>query len=264
MSATIGYAPTNPATPYFVDPAVDLLPAHGAIRRDLAEQLGGPVGERILDAGCGTGEDVVELAALAGPEGPAVLGIDIDPRMVEESRLRSGDCGLSVEFRQADVCAMDFADGEFDGVRAKELLSECSDPDAAAAQLVRVTRPGGRIAVFEYDLDTVAVDHPDPMLTRRIVAECSEAIGHRWDGRRLAGRFLDLGTTGVTVTPHTVIMHPEHFRNWLGARLARARRSGALSMTQEQLTGWWEPLESAAGRDRFFAAVTGFAVGATC
>ncbi|RKR90372.1 methyltransferase family protein [Micromonospora pisi] len=245
----------------FMDVA-NALPEYAKIRRTLADGLGDLHGRNILDVGCGTGDDARELAEMVGPGGQ-VTGTDVSAAMVDEAQRRSAGSALPVTFRVDDVRNLAAADGTFDAVRAKLVLMHCADIDAAARELVRVTRSGGRIAVFDYDFDLTTVDHPDRDTTRELVRFCSDSHPNNWSGRQLARRFLDLGLRDITVVPHTVVMPLSFFQISVGNRLASAQADGSLGMSATELAAWWAPLHEAESQGRFFASLTGFAVSAT-
>ena len=58
--------------------------------------------------------------------------------------------------------------------------------------MVRVTRPGGRIVVFDFDWDTLIIDHPDKETTRTVVLTYSDSIQNGWIGRQLPRLFDSL------------------------------------------------------------------------
>ncbi|MGE3797375.1 MAG: class I SAM-dependent methyltransferase [Thermomicrobiales bacterium] len=96
-------------------------------------------GTRVLDAGCGTGL----LPLLAHLRGAEVTGIDASPALLEVARERLPGADL----REGDLEALPFPDAAFDAVTAVNSIFYASDIDAATRQLVRVTRPGGRVVV---------------------------------------------------------------------------------------------------------------------
>lgn len=98
-------------------------------------------GERALDAGCGTGLYTRRLAA----HGATVTGVDLDPEMLAAARLKAPLATLA----EGDVTALPFADATFDLSLAVTLLCFIEDPQRTVDELVRVTRPGGRVVLAE-------------------------------------------------------------------------------------------------------------------
>ena len=117
--------------------------AHGIELALVAEAARPRAGERALDAGCGTG---IYTAWLAGA-GLEVTGLDRDPAMLAAARKKAPAARLV----EGDVSRLSFGDGEFDLVLAVTLFCFLDGPARAAAarELVRATRPGGRIVIGE-------------------------------------------------------------------------------------------------------------------
>ena len=110
----------------------------------LLEELAAPrPGERALDAGCGTGQATAWLAGL----GLEVTGLDRDTELLAAARAKSP----RVAFVEGDVTRLPFADGEFDLALAVTVFCFLDDGQrrAAARELLRVVRPGGRVVVGE-------------------------------------------------------------------------------------------------------------------
>ncbi|WP_238015050.1 class I SAM-dependent methyltransferase [Dactylosporangium sp. AC04546] len=105
----------------------------------LLDAAGVEAGHRMLDAGTGPGT----VAALACARGAAVVAVDAEPSMVDVARLRVPEA----EVHQATLPDLPFADGGFDAAVANFVINHVGDPAAAVAELRRVVRPGGRIAV---------------------------------------------------------------------------------------------------------------------
>jgi SAM-dependent methyltransferase len=97
----------------------------------------------ILDVATGPGA----LAAAVARQGARCVGIDLSPRMIEVARRLHAD----VEFREADVEHLPFADGIIDGVVCSFGLGHFPRPEAAVAECVRVLKPGGRVALSWWD-----------------------------------------------------------------------------------------------------------------
>jgi len=231
------------------------IPEYTWIRGSLIEALGPLAGRHILDVGSGPGDDTRELAELVGPTG-RVVGMDLSEAMLAEARRRGG----AVEFTKGDVHAMPFPDASFDGVRAKLVRQHSPDIDAADDELLRVLRPGGRLALFDFDFETLTLDHPDRATTRAITRYWVDHHRQGWSGRQMRRRFTSRGLTDVAITPHTVQMAFEFFRMTMDGVLAEAVSSGEVEVSPEE---WYRPLAEAAEAGQFFAALTGFVLGGT-
>jgi ubiquinone/menaquinone biosynthesis C-methylase UbiE len=103
---------------------------------------------RVLDLGCGTGDDVLALAERLGPEA-RVIGIDTDLELVDEAWRRARNVALNVSFAVSDAHALAFAPDTFDAVRADRLFSHVGDELRVLSEIWRVLRPGGRLILHE-------------------------------------------------------------------------------------------------------------------
>ena len=103
--------------------------------RDLLALLDPHPGERILDAGCGTGQLTGEIART----GAEVTGIDKSPAMIAQAR----ENAPGILFKVRDLCALEFA-AEFDAVFSNAVLHWVTRADEAVAGITRALKPGGR------------------------------------------------------------------------------------------------------------------------
>lgn len=99
-------------------------------------------GERVLDLATGTGW----TSRLVAARRAKVIGVDIAGDLIAAARERAQMEGLDIEYRLGDAEGLPFAEGEFDAVVSTCGIMFASRPEAAAAELTRVTRKGGRIA----------------------------------------------------------------------------------------------------------------------
>lgn len=105
-------------------------------------------GGRVLDVCCGTGDLALELARRAGPEGE-VVGCDFSEPMLELARAKALDRGLDARFEWADALELPYEDSSFDAVTVGFGVRNLSDLDRGLAEMVRVLRSGGRLAILE-------------------------------------------------------------------------------------------------------------------
>ena len=104
----------------------------------------------VLDVGCGVGHWGMLLASIM-PAGVRVTGIDREPSWIEQARARAAARGVDGRFtyRQGDADRIPFPDDSFDLTTCQTVLIHLPDPAAAVAEMLRVTRPGGLVAVAE-------------------------------------------------------------------------------------------------------------------
>jgi len=105
-----------------------------------------PEGAKVLDVACGTGN----LAIPAAKAGAVVTGLDFASNLVEQARVRAKTEGLKIEFQEGDAEAMPYPEGSFDVVVTMFGAMFCPRPEKAASELIRVTKPGGRIAMANW------------------------------------------------------------------------------------------------------------------
>ena len=109
--------------------------------RRLAVRLTVRPGDRVLDACCGTGD----LALAARDAGAEVVGLDFSEPMLERARRKGPD----LEWVQGDLLALPFEDASFDAATVGFGVRNVADLERGLAELARVVRPGGRLAILE-------------------------------------------------------------------------------------------------------------------
>lgn len=152
----------------------------GAIAERVVELAAPRPGDRVLDVGCGTG--VVSFAAarrLTG--GGRLVGIDLSEGMLRYARAKVARTGLAgrVEFRRMDAEALELPEGSFDVALSMFALRHFPHPDAALAQMFRVLRPGGRLAVAVGSAPRLASRAGVGAAIRRLRALAGSLIGRR-------------------------------------------------------------------------------------
>lgn len=215
-------------------------------------------GQRILDVGCGTGEDACELARLVAPGG-CVIGVDGSRGMIATARWRAEGCGLPVEFQVGDAHRLAFADDSFDASRADRIFMHLDSAAQALREMRRVTRRGGRVLVYEVDFETVAVDMPDRALTRRIINFYCDGFRNGWLGRHVPELFREAGLLEVQITPATLwLRYPVAMQIVGPATVERACAAGVLSSAEGET--WLRQLQEKHEAGRLFCTLTGFLV----
>jgi SAM-dependent methyltransferase len=113
---------------------------------EFIERLDLKPGERVLDVACGTGN----LAIPAAQKGAEVTAVDVAPNLVEQARERAAAAGLNCKFDEGDAESLTYDNESFDTVVTMFGAMFAPRPDVTANELLRVCRPGGRIAMANW------------------------------------------------------------------------------------------------------------------
>ncbi|USZ67756.1 methyltransferase domain-containing protein [Halorussus salilacus] len=244
-----------------------------ALKRRSYRLLDPTAGDRLLDVGCGTGDDALALADEVGPGG-SVVGVDNSAAMVEEARERASastaaavdaDAGreseaATVSFRVADAESLPFADGRFDGARVDRVLQHLERPREAFAELRRVTRPGGRVVATDTDWGTLVVDAPEDVpgeLSSRILDPTWSCARDGRIGRRLRRWAVEAGLGDLDLDTATLVLTDFDAGDevlGLTGRVERMREAGALE--DDEAARWLGGLRAADEAGSFFASLT--------
>jgi SAM-dependent methyltransferase len=180
-------------------------------------------GLQVLDVACGTGN----LAVIAAARGCVVSGIDIATNLLAQARVRADEAGLNIDFKEADAEALPFANGSFDLAVSMFGVMFAPQPAAVSAELARVTKPGGQIAlanwtpegfigkmftVFKAHLPPPPAGVPSPM---------------EWGNETIVRQRLQQGFTNVRLARRIALMRysfppaetVEFFRKYYGPTL---------------------------------------------
>lgn len=143
-----------------------LAPDYLTMAANVVEAAAVDDADRVLDVGCGTGS----VALTAARRGATVTGVDLTEAMLERARQNADLAGVTgVDWRVGDAAALPFGDDAFDATVSNLGHMYGDPPDAVANELVRVTRPAGRLAFTSWTpgslFPTLAahiVEHIDP------------------------------------------------------------------------------------------------------
>lgn len=232
--------------------AVYVTPDVVAQREQFLRALAPRPGERVLDVGSGPGFVAGAIAEAVGSTG-AVCGVDISEAMLAAAR---SHCArqLWVEFRHADATQLPFADDSFDAVISTQVLEYVPDVTAAIAEIHRVLRPGGRIAVVATDWDSIVWHSPNRERMSRILAAWEQHAADSYLPRTLASR---LRRAGFRVESQQVIplFNPAYDRNTYSNRMIDLIVSfvvGRNGITRDEAEAWAGELRQSGERGEYF------------
>lgn len=177
-----------------------------AWRRAVARAVGAGPGQRVLDLGAGTGTSSLPFAQV----GAMVVPCDFSLGMLREGKQRHPVLPLTA----GDAMALPFADDSFDAVTISFALRNVYDHQAALAEMLRVTKPGGRLVVCEFSSPTWA-----PFRT----------VYHEY-----LMRALPPVARAVSSSPDAYVYLAESIRSWPD----QARLAGQLRFVGWQRVAW--------------------------
>lgn len=165
-----------------------------------------PPGSSVLEAGCGVGAQTVTLAQRSADA--QFTSIDMSAESLAEAKRRTDAAGITnVEFRQADIFALPFADESFDHIFVCFVLEHLTRPVEALVILKRLLKPGGTITVIEGDHGTTYF-YPRSAAADAAL-QCLVTLQRQNDGNALIGRqiyplLVEAGFDAVRVSPRMV------------------------------------------------------------
>lgn len=200
------FDPMNPQAKHMADESMVRNLRHQAEaiwpqERPLIERYGLPAGTRILDVGCGTGEITIRLAELL-PQA-SIVGVDLIAAHLELARKNATRFEDRVRFQTGNAFALEFDDGAFDLVVCRHMLQAIPQAEQAVKEMVRVTRPGGRLHLLVEDYGMIFL-HPTRLDATKFWFEGPRRFGLATGtdlhvGRRAYTYLRELGVEQVAV-----------------------------------------------------------------
>jgi len=223
-------------------------PGYQSMLQSIVDRLELAPTAQLLEVGCGCGAVSRWLADEARCARP-ITGIDLNGFLLSEAAILRDSAGFSddITFMEGDAHALPLEDGSFDATVSITVLEEV-DADRALAEMVRVTRPGGRIGVAVRALDIapiVGADLPKSILDRAVPLLRAAGVGQEGCAdASLYRRMIDAGLTNVQAMPQ---FNPSHH-----LLIKSQGRSGLDGLDASERKSWIEAVDAAG--DAFFIA----------
>lgn len=215
-------------------------------------------GSKMLEVGCGLGQDALAIAhAAGGAGGPGyVVAVDMSKKMMENA-CRDGAVRLCL----ADACRLPFGDGVFHAARADRVLQHIVHPKKAFWEMVRTVRDKGRVVVYEPDWGTFIISPGNREVCRTMTRLFADTFPCGWVGRRLPGFFREQGLENIKIEPLTFFTSDLPLAVSVFDLVNNAGRAQKMGYVSDSLVkGWLEGLKEAHRRGSFFCSYTGFLV----
>lgn len=228
----------------------DALPAVQAYKRRLRELLSLTPEQTVLDVGCGVGFEACRIAQ--DYPGIAVIGLDREA-MIGLAAQRAAERGVSVRWLVGRAEDLPLPAASVDACYTERVLKYVPDPAAGMAEMVRVLKPGGRIASFELDYAATMLGG-EPAIADVVGDILNASVHEPRMGRRLPGLLHAAGLREVTY--EMVAFNPPWavHEATIGAPVREALRQ---AMVPDAATGWLEQQAAAAAAGLFTVAFIG-------
>jgi ubiquinone/menaquinone biosynthesis C-methylase UbiE len=194
---TLNEMPSEPVTGIgHILEAMSTLPAFRDARLWVLRNLGITQGSSVIEAGCGNAAALSDILSTVGTKG-RVAGIDPTKAFIESARTRAGQLGAAnARFEVGDIRSIPFADGEFHAAFCDKVLIHAGPPKAALAEMMRVTRGGGRVGAIEW-LPFFAVSSSQPAALDAFNGVFRNAVYEYFISCNLARHFRAAGLKDV-------------------------------------------------------------------
>ena len=185
----------------------------------IVAQLAPAAGEQVLDVAAGA----AHLGRALAPHVAHVSALDLTPEMLAQGqRLAAGGGLRNIAFQLGDAAALPWLDGQFDLVTCRLTLHQVADPAAVVGEMVRVTRPDGRLGIIDITADD------DPIAATE--ANRLERLRDPSHGRTLSVGEIHalLAAAGADVTATRSRAHRLDLEDWMNRTQTPARTRDAI------------------------------------
>jgi SAM-dependent methyltransferase len=208
----------------------------------------------LLDVGCGPGMDVFALAGMIGSSG-LVVGIDFKIAMLRQAlATREQSIGKDC-FIQGHGLNLPFKDEAFDSCRSERLFMHLDQPERTLAEMIRVTKPGGKIVVIDTDWCSLSIDTPFPAIERTLSEyRLTRVLKNGYSGRSLYRQFSHCGLTHIQAEVYPIsVTDPELFYFLTMQRTIEDQALAEQWINADQLRAWRHEIQHAADTGCFYA-----------
>src|SRR3984893_15321248 len=210
------------------------------------QRLGIAPGARVLDVACGTGNTAIP----ASRAGASVTGVDIAPNLLSQARTRAAAEGLEIEFDEGDAEELPYSEHSFDVVLTMFGAMFAPRPDRVAAELVRVCKPGGLIAVPNWTPEgfvgqsfqvTAEIVPPPPSVPPPVLWGDEQTVRQRFSNTTAKLDFVaEQAQLKYTFTPNELV---RVFRRYFGptqTAFSRLDEAGQTALAAQLESLWTE------------------------
>lgn len=215
-------------------------------------------GEKVLDAGCGTGLLAELMSAQVGDQGQ-VTGVDFSQNMLDLAEDRCNELG-NVELHRGSVTELQFEADRFDAASCIQTLLYVDGVDTAIGELHRVLKPGGRIGIIETDWHGVVISSPDIKLTRVMLDAWDAAVPSPNLPPKLIPVLHAAGFSAIHAQAIPVLNASYNGASY-GASMIRYLAKNAVKQNvidQQQADRWLQQIAELADQQGFFFCVNRF------
>jgi ubiquinone/menaquinone biosynthesis C-methylase UbiE len=180
------------------------------VGEDLCEALDIRSGQTVLDVAAGNGN--VSLAAAR--RWCDVTATDYVPALLDRARARAAAEGLTIAFREADAEALPFPDASFDVVVSTFGVMFTPDQDRAAAELVRVCRPGGKIGLANWTPEGF-IGHLFKAMGKHLPPPAGVKSPLLWGTRARIAEMFEADASSIRAEPRNFVFRYRSAEHWL-------------------------------------------------
>jgi ubiquinone/menaquinone biosynthesis C-methylase UbiE len=201
-------------------------------------------GMRVLDVACGTGNTAIPAARA----GASVTGVDIATNLLEQATQRAAAENVKAEFREGDAEELPFGDGQFDVVITMFGAMFAPRPERVAAELLRVCKPGGHIAMANWTPEGF-VGKTFQLSAKMVPPPPGVPAPVLWGSEQTVRERLGNGVSKLSMTrQNAVFEYPfppkevvNYFRQYFGPTqmtYSRLDETGKAELTEQMVAVW--------------------------